>query len=655
MEGMVRRIPIRWRILAIAVLNSAVAILLLALIWNGARVLGDAWADLRQVRQSERFLNSLGSDAERLRSLIHRYFAQTDPAVLARIVELRETLVSRLRVQARLDPLVATPARSLTEITERLLAGFEDLRDTRATISAVYEAKIVKPTHELANLYAVLTNATLDPSSLIWPALGRSREAYNDVILAANAFYLSGAPASAQKAKASADLIQHHVATMQDLATEDDQRSALARIAQRSDMFRAGIEELTRHFAVQSTLLREAIDRNTEAMSLAIDRMTGSIHELESSAQARFDRTLEDVAVRLGVLALAFVVLVVLMGIAIAKSISEPLGDLRSAMAAITSGALDRRVAGLEARDEIGEMARSVEVFRGNAIAKRRAEDDLRAAKEYAEAALAENREIQASLIEAEKLAALGGLVAGVAHEVNNPVGISLTVASSLAGRCETFAAEVQSGQLRRSRLDEFTATVRTASSQLVANLQRAGELVQSFKQVAVDRSQAERRSFDLKHATEQILASLRPTLKSSPVALSVDIPDGIMMDSFPGPYGQILTNLFLNAVNHGFEGAGGAIAIQARLQGRGRVQILFQDDGRGMTEDVQRQAFDPFFTTRRGAGGTGLGLHIVYNIVTQRLGGRITLSSSPGRGTTFSIVLPLVVADEVAPAEAAE
>jgi signal transduction histidine kinase len=302
-------------------------------------------------------------------------------------------------------------------------------------------------------------------------------------------------------------------------------------------------------------------------------------------------------------------------------------------------------------------MARAVEVFRENAIAKRVAEDALRAAKERAEAALSELKDTQTSLIEAEKLAALGGLVAGVAHEVNNPVGISLTVASSLERRSEEFSREIESGQIRRSRLTEFVEGSRDAATQLVANLHRAGELIQAFKQVAVDRSHAERRSFDLKQSTEQITSSLRPGLKKSQIRLVLDVPDGIVMDSYPGPLGQVITNLFLNAANHAFpDGAPGAISIVARTSGAGQVHIVFRDNGVGMTDDVQRRAFDPFFTTRRGEGGTGLGLHIVYNLITRRLGGRIVLSSMPGVGTTFRINLPLVAPkDELHPPQAAQ
>jgi len=184
--------------------------------------------------------------------------------------------------------------------------------------------------------------------------------------------------------------------------------------------------------------------------------------------------------------------------------------------------------------------------------------------------------------------------------------------------------------------------TSRDASQQLVANLHRAGELIQSFKQVAVDRSHAERRQFSLGEATDQIVASLRPVLKRAPITLNVDVPEGLIINGYPGSYGQILTNLFLNAVNHAFaDGRSGTITISARARGHDDVEINFADNGVGMTPDVQRQAFDPFFTTRRNEGGTGLGLHIVYNLVTQQLGGRMMLESRPGQGTTFRIIMP--------------
>ena len=275
---------------------------------------------------------------------------------------------------------------------------------------------------------------------------------------------------------------------------------------------------------------------------------------------------------------------------------------------------------------------------------RKRGELEMRKAKDAAEAALRNLRETQNSLIEAEKLAALGRLVAGVAHEVNNPVGISLTVASSLERKTAIFTAEVERGDLRRSRLTEFLETSRDASAQLVANLNRAAELIQSFKQVAADRNYSDQRTFDLGDLTEQVVMSLRPGLRKHHLTLNVDCQPNLTMNSYPGPYGQVLTNLFLNAVAHAFpDGRPGAVDIQVRESGKDNVEVLFSDNGCGMSLDVRRRAFDPFFTTRRDQGGTGLGLHIVYSIVTNRLGGRLDLDSEPGHGTRIQMILPRV------------
>jgi signal transduction histidine kinase len=275
---------------------------------------------------------------------------------------------------------------------------------------------------------------------------------------------------------------------------------------------------------------------------------------------------------------------------------------------------------------------------------RKRSELEMRKARDAAETALRNLRDTQASLIEAEKLAALGRLVAGVAHEVNNPVGISLTVASALDRKTANFAAEVERGDLRRSSLNEFLGTSRDASAQLVANLNRAAELIQSFKQVAADRNYSDQRTFDLADLTEQVVLSLRPGLRKRNLMLNVECQPNLVMTSYPGPYGQVLTNLFLNAVAHAFpDGRSGVVDIKVRESGKDNVEIIFSDNGCGMSLDVRRRAFDPFFTTRRDQGGTGLGLHIVYSIVTNRLGGRLDLDSEPGGGTRIQIILPRV------------
>jgi len=271
-------------------------------------------------------------------------------------------------------------------------------------------------------------------------------------------------------------------------------------------------------------------------------------------------------------------------------------------------------------------------------------EQETRRARDAAEAALRNLQETQKFLIEAEKLAALGRLVAGVAHEINNPVGTSLTLASSLESKTAMFAADVARGNLRRSTLHEFIEISRKASSQLVANLNHAAELIQSFKQVATDRNYSNQRIFDLGDLTEQVVLSLRPGLGKKNLILNVECRPDLTMNSYPGPYGQVLTNLFLNAIAHAFpDGKGGAVDIKVRASGKDHVEILFSDDGCGMSVDVRHKAFDPFFTTRRDLGGTGLGLHIVYSIVTNCLGGRLNLESELGEGTFIQLNLPRV------------
>jgi PAS domain S-box-containing protein len=273
---------------------------------------------------------------------------------------------------------------------------------------------------------------------------------------------------------------------------------------------------------------------------------------------------------------------------------------------------------------------------------RKRNEQAIRDARDTAETALQDLKETQNSLIEVEKLAALGRLVAGVAHEINSPVGTSLTVASALERKTATIAKEMTLGTLRRSSLLEFLGIIREASSQLVANLNHAADLIQSFKQVATDRNESNRRTFDLGDLTEQIVLSLRPGLGEKNLTLKVECQPDLTMISYPGPYGQVLTNLFLNSITHAFpDDKAGAIDIRVLAAGNDYVEILFSDDGCGMNPDDRRKAFDPFFTTRRDQGSTGLGLHIVHSIVTNYLGGRVHLDSEPGKGTKIRLVLP--------------
>jgi signal transduction histidine kinase len=643
MVGLLRAVPIRWRILSIAALNSAVVVVLAVLIWNGSKVLGSAWDDVRQVRESDKILALLESETGRLQNLIHRYINQPSPELFAEILLLREAVLGTLTTRASTDPMLSGSVEELERVTVRFLDGFGELRAVQATIAKTYDEQVQAPAKDMAGLYSIIEGATGHRDAPIWPSLGKSREAFTAMLVAANSYYLTLATASAEDARRNTEIIEKTIPEMSGLAENDLQRLALQRLSTRTDALRLGLEKLSEQLSNRTELLRNTIDATQAEAIGAIDDLSAKMREREQRAQETFDRTLANISRRVLSIAVIFLGIILSVGVLIALSIRLPLQQIMTAMRAITLGDYDREVQGTGARDEVGAMARAVEVFRENAIAKRKTEDELRASKEKAESALLELNAAQQNLIDAERLAALGGLVAGVAHEVNNPIGISLTVASSFARRAEMFEAELKSdGGLRRSQLEEFVRTSRDAAGQLVANLHRAGELIQSFKQVAVDRSHAERRQFALGEATDQIIASLRPVLKRAPIELTIDVPEGLGINGYPGSYGQILTNLFLNAVNHAFsDGRSGTISISARPRGHDDVEIIFADNGAGMPPDVQRQAFDPFFTTRRNEGGTGLGLHIVYNLVTQQLGGRMMLESRLGQGTTFRIIMP--------------
>src|SRR5258705_3871590 len=302
----------------------------------------------------------------------------------------------------------------------------------------------------------------------------------------------------------------------------------------------------------------------------------------------------------------------------------------------------------MEIMFEAKDIAASGEIVAINVAAeeiteRKRAEQEIRNARDAAETALRDLRETQDSLIEAEKLAALGRLVAGVAHEVNSPGGISLTIASTLQRKAELFAAEAR-GVLRRSRLNEFIELINDASSQLVANLGRAAELVQSFKQVAADQQGFNRRTFSPGELTEQVLSHLQRDLRHRDITIKLQCQPDLSMDSYPGPFGQVLTNLAFNSMTHAFPaGTTGIIDIKVSAAGSGHIELVFADDGCGMSPEIKRQAFDPFFTTQRHQGATGLGLHIVYNIVVERLGGRLKLESGPGMGTIIQLILPRI------------
>lgn len=275
-------------------------------------------------------------------------------------------------------------------------------------------------------------------------------------------------------------------------------------------------------------------------------------------------------------------------------------------------------------------------------VAERTAE--LTQAKEGAETALQQLQNAQIELVAREKMASLGQLVAGVAHEINTPVGVALTASSYLTERSAALAEALEANALRRSTLAEFATQANNASQIIHQNLARASELVRNFKQVSVDRSKDDRRQFDLAQNLAAVVSSLEITWKRRPISLSLDCADDILLDSYPGALGQVVSNLIQNALLHAFpEDRGGQMRLSASLTPAGLVQVVFEDNGAGIGGDELARIFEPFFTTRRAQGGSGLGLHIVYNLVTVQLGGRVAVEGAPDLGMRFVLTFPRV------------
>jgi len=244
-------------------------------------------------------------------------------------------------------------------------------------------------------------------------------------------------------------------------------------------------------------------------------------------------------------------------------------------------------------------------------------------------------------LVQSEKMAALGGLVAGVAHEINTPVGVGMLAASHLKKHVDEYYERYEQGALTRSDFETFLNTALESTQLLLSNLKRAADLIHSFKQVAVDQSSGEQRYFSLRQYLEEVVQSLRPKLKHDRHQVVIDCPDKLYIQSYPGLLSQVISNLVINSSLHGFEkGNSGTIQITASYID-GNVQLNYTDNGKGMTPENLKQIFDPFFTSKRAEGGSGLGMHVVYNIVIKNLGGTIHCDSKPDEGIVFDITFP--------------
>jgi len=248
----------------------------------------------------------------------------------------------------------------------------------------------------------------------------------------------------------------------------------------------------------------------------------------------------------------------------------------------------------------------------------------------------------QGQLIESEKMAALGNLVSGVAHEVNTPLGNALTGGSIILREASQIQHSLEDGSLKRSAMDEKLSIIIQSATLMIKSLSNAAELVKNFKRISVDQSTDDLRDFDVRLYLEEIIQTYHNKLKSNNVTVEIHSPALLLLYSYPGAYAQIFSNLLNNTLLHAFEGVESSKIITITLEAREKsVALSFKDNGVGVDEKIRSTIFEPFVTTKRNAGGTGLGMNIVYNLVTRKLGGTIHLNSEVGKGTGFEIVLP--------------
>ncbi|MBF0183973.1 MAG: HAMP domain-containing histidine kinase [Magnetococcales bacterium] len=338
-----------------------------------------------------------------------------------------------------------------------------------------------------------------------------------------------------------------------------------------------------------------------------------------------------------GMLAMALLTIVIVI-IHKVQSVTERMIDT-------TAGQLGLQKQHAARGDQLQMIDRQLQWMTKEIIESRQREQlrqqELQQMNDSLRASLQTIRKAQDRLVESEKMASLGSLVAGVAHEINTPVGTGITAASFLDNKCQEYAARLPHDPPGIAEWQQLFEDLRESSQMVLSNLMRAAELVRSFKQIAVDRSQEERRLFALQDYLHHVLRSLHPLLGRSRHRIILHCPGEILLDSYPGALSQIMTHLVVNSLMHAFpDGEAGTITIEI-IQREKATYLYYSDNGCGMSEEERQRIFEPFFTTTRHRGSIGLGLHVVFNLVSHSLLGSIHCDSAPGQGTRYEITIP--------------
>ena len=252
-------------------------------------------------------------------------------------------------------------------------------------------------------------------------------------------------------------------------------------------------------------------------------------------------------------------------------------------------------------------------------------------------------KKAQTQLVESEKMASLGSLVSGVAHEVNTPLGNAVTGSTIIKQESHNLLESMRDGSMKKSMLEESLEHINETARLLYKSVNTAASLIRSFKKISVDQSIEEKRDFDVVEYAQEVVKTFSSQLKKIPVNVKINGPKSLYINSFPGAFAQLLNNFIQNAIVHAFEVKKENAQIIITLEVKGNnLEFIFKDNGAGMNEEIKKKAFDPFVTTKRNAGGTGLGLHIAYNLVTQKLKGTLLLESEEGEGTSFIVHVPV-------------
>ncbi|MBF0461837.1 MAG: HAMP domain-containing protein [Magnetococcales bacterium] len=434
--------------------------------------------------------------------------------------------------------------------------------------------------------------------------------------------------------------------------------------ANREEMTRRLIEYRDKFQELSSLTL--AIQGNIQAIYALWEEMSGEVSLLRTGAQEmreaehiRYKQVTHylSIAFLVGIV-LILVITGVLLSIIFHNNILKPIRQLTNQAQAIAQGKYDCDIS-LSGRDEIGVLASHLQQMkeslqRANRTLEQRVEERTRSLTQSnteLRESLAELKQTRDELVQSEKAALLGRLVAGFAHEINTPIGIGVGSISALpeyVSRLETLlAADEVNGDL----LDQILAKIREMSNLCLVNLRNVSDLVTRFKRTSVDQTSEYPRRFNVHEFLSDVVSTLQHMIKRSSVEIMISCPTDLVVQSQPGALGQVLTNLLINSFKHGFDEGKNAgiihISVQYEAERRGPLVIWYSDNGKGIVSEVLDHIFEPFFSTAKGRGGSGLGLYICYNIVRNQLMGKMVCCSIPGQETSFLIEIPVTGGDD--------